>query len=368
MVIAICTRILSGDEEASGLLVRRFEDIAAQNKDHQFYFISNKAVQPSSLPNVKSILIKQQSQHPWLWKWWYNYKLPAVLKKIKAGILISADAICSLKTTVPQCVIVNDLAFYQHPEWYSRQYMRFITPGIPAFLTTAKKVFTSSESSKKEILSRCKAEENKIAVIPGCSSSLYRPVSPDEKSNIKEQFTGGHEYFLFKGSTHSRNNLTNLLKAFSLFKKRQKSSMQLVLLTGEIPGKDVFAESLRLYKYRNEVKLITSPGEKETLALTAAAWCAVNLSPLYSDIFFLQQAIQCEVPVIAGNTPLANELLQDAALFASPAAVDSIAAQLMMIYKDENKHTELVENGKQLSRKNTGDHLWEAIISLAGTR
>lgn len=144
--------------------------------------------------------------------------------------------------------------------------------------------------------------------------------------------------------------------------------MKLVLLTGEIPGKDVFAESLRLYKYRNEVKVITSPGEKETLALTAAAWCAVNLSPLYSDIFFLQQAIQCEVPVIAGNTPQANELLQDAALFVSPASVDSIAEQLMVIYKDETKHTQLVENGKQLSRKNTGDNLWEVIISLADTR
>lgn len=313
------------------------------------------------------MLIKQQSRSPLLWKWWYNYKLPAVLKKINAGVLIAADAVCSLKTTVPQCVIVNDLEFYHHPEWYSKQYLRFIKPGIPAFLATAKTVIAFSENSKKEILSRYKTEENKIAVIPG-SSSLYHPVSPDEKRNIKEQFTGGHEYFLFKGSTHSRNNLINLLKAFSLFKKRQKSSMQLVLLTGEIPGEDVFAESLRLYKYRNEVKVITSPGEKETLALTAAAWCAVNLSPLYSDIFFLQQAIQCEVPVIAGNTPQANELLQDAALFANPASVDSIAEQLMVIYKDENKHTQLVENGKQLSRKNTGDNLWQVIISLADTR
>ena len=66
--------------------------------------------------------------------------------------------------------------------------------------------------------------------------------------------------------------------------------MQLVLVTDNIPAKNEFVDSLRLYKYRNEVKLLEGLNEKEVVSLTAAAWCAVNLSPLYSDIYFLQNA------------------------------------------------------------------------------
>jgi len=44
MVIAINIRILSGNEAATGFLISRFETMAAQNRSHQFYFISNKEI------------------------------------------------------------------------------------------------------------------------------------------------------------------------------------------------------------------------------------------------------------------------------------------------------------------------------------
>lgn len=144
--------------------------------------------------------------------------------------------------------------------------------------------------------------------------------------------------------------------------------MQLVLLVDKIPVKDTFVDSLRLYKYRNEVKLITGLGEEHIIGLTAAALCAVHLSPLYSDLHFLQSAVSCEVPVIACNTKQAEELLKDAALYADPFSIDSIAAQLMLVYKDEKKQTELVENGKRLPSSPPGKTAWEMILSLAGAR
>lgn len=88
--------------------------------------------------------------------------------------------------------------------------------------------------------------------------------------------------------------------------------MQLLLVVDKIPVKSEFVESLRLYKYRNEVRLLSGLTETERTSITAAAWSGVVLSPLYSDIHFLQQVVACEVPVIAGNTPQAHELLKDA--------------------------------------------------------
>lgn len=367
MVIAINIRILWGDEAASEFLIHYFENMAAENSGCQFYFISNVHLPPSSLPNVKQVVIGQQSSSPLFWKLWYNYSLPAALKKIKANLLVSAGGIGSLRTKLPQCIIVSDLALYDHPEWYSKRYVHFIKTNLPLALNKAVAVITFSAQIKNEITARFAIEERKISIAPAMIDKIYRPISWNEKEEIKNKYSSGNEYFLFCGAIHNRHQLTHLLKAFSLFKKRQKSSMQLLLVTEKIPFKNEFAESLRLYKYRNEVQLLTGLTNKEKASVTGAAWCAVTLSPLYSDMQFLQQATVCEVPVITGNTPQASELLKDAALYADPSSIDSIAEQLMIIYKDENRYTELIEKGRRLAKDPHHTNTWKMILSLTHT-
>lgn len=367
MVIAINIRILSGDEAATGFLTSRFEMMAAQNRRHQFYFISNKEMPASSQSNVKNLVIGQRSSSPLLWKMWYNYKLPATLKKIKANLLVSAGGIGSLTTKLPQCILINDLAFVGHPEWYSKRYVNFMKAHLPLALNKVAAVLTFSEAVKNELVNSFAVEGRRVILSAPCVNSKYKPLSWDEKEKVKNKYSGGKEYFLFRGEIHDRHQLTNLLKAFSLFKKRQKSSMQLLLVSDAMPAKNAFAESLRLYKYRDEVHLLSGLPDEESICITGAAWCAVGLSPLYNDIQFLQEAVLCEVPVLAGNEPQAIELLKDAALYANPASIDSIAEQLMVIYKDEKRHTELVDAGRRQNKEETGDRTWEMILSLANT-
>lgn len=364
MIIAINTRTLSGDEAAATLLLNWFENIAAQNTAHQFYFISNKEIQLSPLNNIKAVVIKQQSANPLFWKLWYNYKLPAALKKIKAGLLVSADGICCLRTKLPQCLIVNDVEFFHDTTLYNRRHINFIKTNMPLCLNKASAIVVFSESVKKEIRKNFLVEEDKISVVSFDENKKYQRLNREKQNQIKEKHTNSNEYFLFYGLIHSRSSLTNLLKAFSLFKKRQKSSMQLVLLTDTIPEKNEFVESLRLYKYRNEVHLVKVANRDEVIPFIESAFCAVNLSPLYSDIVFLRNALLGGVPVIAGNTPQAKELLADAALYVNPQSVDSIAEQLMIIYKDERRQDELVENGKILMQQKKGKDAWQVIASI----
>ncbi len=369
MVIAVNTRILSGDTAAAKLLVSYFTNMAAENPGHQFYFISAKEGLPvATLNNVKAVVIKQDSASPLLWKLWYNYKLPSIVKKIQADVLVSADGICSLRTKVPQYLLVDNLEYINNSGWYSKKYNSFMKSAMPAALQKAKSIITFSGCCKNEIIEKFKIEESKITIESYGNNKKYHPINWEEREEVKEKYAEGNEYFLFSGAIQASSNLTNLLKAFSQFKKRQKSAMQLILLTDAIPAKNEFVDSLRLYKYRNEVKLVTGLNEKEIFPITAAAWCAVNLSPLHSDIHFLHNALSCEVPVIAGNSAQANELLADAALYATPSMVDTIAAQLMLIYKDENKRAELIEKGKGVlynttTMENAGK-LWDNLLHL----
>lgn len=369
VVIAINTRILSGDNAAAKLLTDYFISIAASNTAHQFYFISNNEKLPASfLSNVKYIAIKQQSANPLFWKLWYNYKLPAALKKIKADVLVSADGIGSLRTKLPQCVCVNGLAFLLHPEWYSKNYVRFINANMPASFQKAKQIFAFSNVVKNEIAKQFKVGEEKIITASFFINKTATPLSSEENEAVKQKFADGNEYFLFYGAIHSRSNLTNLLKAFSLFKKRQKSTMQLVLVTDSIPAKNAFVESLLLYKYRDDVKMYEINNDKEIARLVAAAWCCISLSPWHSDIIFLQNALQCQVPVIAGNSSQAKELLDGAALYSNPDIIESIAEKMMLVYKDEALSNQLVSEGKRLLAANNKtklhEYLWQHIVSI----
>ncbi len=368
MVIAVNIRVLSGNSAISKLMVGCFEMIAVNHPEHEFIFIAEKEfdVQNNPIQNIKKIVLPQQSSSPLLWKLWYNYKLPSTLKKIKADLLITADGVCSLRNKVPQCLFVNDLAFLHYPEWYSKKYLRFIKSNTPFFLQKAKTVFTFCDVLKNEIVQQYSVAENKITVIPATSGKKYQPLNWEVKEQVKEKYTACKEYFLFNGAIHPRSNLVNLLKAFSLFKKRQKSNMQLIIASQTVSEDAAFVESLKLYKYRSEVKLLTSLDERSLMDITAAAYACINTSPLHNEIVVLLNAMECEVPVIAGNLKVAIELLEDAALFVNSAVPENIAEKLMLLYKDENKRNELVKKGLEQAAKyslnNTAAKLWQNIL------
>jgi glycosyltransferase involved in cell wall biosynthesis len=59
----------------------------------------------------------------------------------------------------------------------------------------------------------------------------------------------GNEYFIYSGEIGTHKNLLNLLKAFSAFKKRQKSNMQLLIAGKCLDGNTkIFLKALRLFK------------------------------------------------------------------------------------------------------------------------
>lgn len=362
--------MLSGDTAAAAYLIEVFSAMAAAQPQHQFFFITENT--HTAIPetvNVKKVLLSQQSGNPLLWKLWYHYKVPVALRKIKADVLVSAAGIYSLRTKLPQCLLLHDLWLLHYPEWYSKRYVSFAKSNLTVGLQKAQSVITFSAFTKNELAGKYKTGEHRIQVLYPAPNKNHQPISWKERERVKEKYAGGKEFFLFHGPVHSRSNLINLLKAFSFFKKRQKSSMQLLISTGNLLANNTFVESLRLYKYRNEVQLLPGIDAVELRNLTAAAYAGINLSPCTSDHYFLQHAVQSGVPVIAGNIGAAPEMLGEAALYADAASHENIAEQMMLLYKDENRRNELIKKGLAQaglhSFAETCNSLWQNIQAIA---
>lgn len=369
MVIAINTRFLLKDylEGYGHFLKETLRRITHEHPEHRFFFIFDRPYDEQFVfsDNVTAVVVGPAARHPLLWKLWYDIKIPAVLKKYKADVFVSTDGFCSLATKVPQCLVVHDLAFLHFPKFISKSRLLFYKRYTPKFLSKAAVVATVSQFSKEDIITQYQVAAGKINIVPNAAREIFRPVAVEEKQAVKEKYCEGKDYFIYAGSIHPRKNLINLLKAFSVFKKKQQSNMKL-MLTGRLAWKyESFAKSLESYKYRADVIMTGYLPEKELARVVGAAYAMVYPSLWEGFGIPVLEAMRCEVPVITSSNSAMQELAQEAALYADPTDFNTIAEKMLLLYKDESLRSELIQKGKQVEQQYNWDlsaaRLWDCI-------
>ncbi|MBK8951965.1 MAG: glycosyltransferase family 4 protein [Chitinophagaceae bacterium] len=352
MVIAVNTRFLLADylEGYGYFIYETFNRIVKNNPQHQFIFIFDRPYDKRFVfaSNVSAVITGPPARHPLLWKLWYDLKVPAVLRKYKADVFVSCDGFCSLRTKVPQCLVVHDLSFLHFPSFIRKSHLLYYKRNTPKFLKMAKVIATVSAFSKSDLISTYGLESPKVNIVYSAAKDIFTPITATEKKLIKEKYTDGKEYFLYTGSVHPRKNLMNLLKAFSLFKKRQQTGMKLVL-AGRLAWKyESFTKSLETYKYKSDVIMTGYISEEELVKLTGAAYAMVYPSLFEGFGVPVLEAMQSDVPVITSAGSAMQEITNDAALLVNPDDFNDIAEKMMLIYKDENLKKRLVEKVKKL--------------------
>jgi len=190
--------------------------------------------------------------------------------------------------------------------------------------------------------------KEKVRVLTAVADDSIRVITEDEKEKIKAERTQGKEYFLADLTGCGEEEGVNLLKAFSLFKKRQRSQMRLVL-GGRMDAFGGMEERLKTYKYRQDVDW--DPG------VPAGAAYAVLL-PVEGNSLgtTLLRTWQAGVPVIAVNGGIFEEMAQGSVLGMAAGDPAALAGQMMRIYKEEDLRQELTRKGferlKIYSREN----------------
>ncbi|MBO9682519.1 MAG: glycosyltransferase family 4 protein [Flavisolibacter sp.] len=369
MIIAINTRFLLNEPEGYGNFIQElFRALVKDHPEHQFYFLFDRPFDQKYIfsSNVHPVVVSPPARHPVLWKYWYDVKIPLALKKIKADVFVSPDGYCSLTTKTPQCLVVHDLGFLHHPEAYKKSHVNFLKRNTPKYLNKAKSIVTVSQFSKDDILKHYKIEAVKIDVVYNGVKDIFHPLSFDEKDAVKEKYTEGKEYFLYLGAIQPRKNLVNLLKAFSIFKKRLQSSMKLVI-AGRLAWKnEEFLQLIQTYKYRSDVILMGYIPEEELPSLIGAAYALVYPSFFEGFGVPVVEAMKCEVPVLTSEKTSMQEVADEAGLYFNPNDHTNIADKMMLVYKDENLRKQSIEKGKLIAGrynwKISAELFWQSIL------
>lgn len=369
MKIAVDTRLLSSayPERQGYFQYQVLKRIIANHPEHAFLFLSDHPHDKELIAgaNITPVIAGPVAAHPLLWKWWYDVRVPGLLKKHQADVFVACNGICSLRTRVPQCLVLQDLAFLHSPS-VKRSHVFFYRQYLPVFLHRAGAVAAVSGSLKKEIAAAYKIDAGKTTVVHTAADAVFCPPEESEKERIKEKYTDGKNYFLCTGAIHSHKNTINLLKAFSVFKKRQQSNWKLVLTGTMGRANRRFAESLGTYKYRDDIVLTGYVEQAELAKITGSAYALVCPAPCEDPVTTVLEAMRSAVPVIASGSPAMQEIAGDAALYADPGDPHDIAERMMRLYKDESLRIELAGKGRQRAQAYSWDRtaglLWQSIL------
>lgn len=352
MTIVVNTR---GDKNTIGesFLREIFLQLIQSQSNHSFVFITDPGTY-SWIPDANNV-VKQaagdSASKNFIQHLWHNYRLPRLLSGLKADVLVNLNGKCNLSTTVPQLLFLPDQAFLP---FNKRKHSK-----LNASLEMAAGAWLVSAFAKKQLRQHFAVPDQKILVTGLPVEKDFQPLDWEAKELVKQQYTGGKEYFFYHGPVHPDKNIMNLLKAFSLFKKRQLSNMQLVL-AGPINwlGKG-FEEKLSSYKFRSAVILHSQLSQEAELNLTGAAYAIIAPATEQGFKSFYLKAMCCGVPVITCSAEA--EPGENIVLHAKASSPEDIANQMKLLYKDEHLRSELIEKGTAESKKYKAELIAEKL-------
>lgn len=340
--------------------------------EHEFYFLFDRPFDEQFIfaDNVRPIVVGPPARHPILFYLWFEHRLPAIFKKIRADLFMSPDGFISLASDIPTLNVIHDIAWKHFPDqiplahlWYYRYFM-------PAYAKKSTHIATVSAYSKADICQHLQVDPSKVTVVYDGAAEGYQPLSLEERVKIEDQYSRGCPYFLYLGSIHPRKNIMGLLRAFEIFKSQTENTYKL-LLAGRLAWQNgPIQEELQKMKYANDVIFLGYTDAKDLYKIVASAQALTYVSLFEGFGIPILEAMYCDVPSIASSTSSMPEVVGKAGILVDPYSSESIAKGMIQMANDDLFRQACIVEGreqrKQYSWDLTAQKMWAALEHTAG--
>lgn len=231
----------------------------------------------------------------------------------------------------------------------------------------AKKVITVSENTKKDLQRFFHVPSDKIEVIYCGVDQKFRPIE-DQKflQSVQQKYHIDKTFLLYTGVWRNHKNLPNLLRAFSLLRKRYKFQGYLVITGREDP---FYASEIKNLISELELKqhvILTGLVDEQDLIALYNATEAYVFPSLYEGFGLPSlEAMRCGTPVVASNISSIPEICGEGnALFFDPYDPKDMAEKMNLIITDKILRQQLIENGFTRAQQFSWRKMAQEILKL----
>lgn len=316
--------------------------------------------------NVKAVVIPFPTRHPMLWHIYFEILLPIYIRLYKIDVLFSPEGYVPTRVKSPMLCTIHDINF-EHDKTYigNRVYQRYMEYFTPRFAKSANAVLTVSEFSKQDIATTYKIDENKIFNVESSANEDYITYSKEENERTRERYSNSCPYFYFVGSLQKRKNLTNLFRAFDLFKDKTQSNVKLLIVGSKKWWKGEIEDTFNAMRFKNEVVFTGRLPLEEVNRIASASIGLVFVSFFEGFGVPPLEAYRSSTAVITSNTSSMPEIAGEGALYANPYDVNSICEAMIRLYSNPLLREELIRKGQEQAKKyswdKTAELVWNAI-------
>lgn len=248
-------------------------------------------------------------------------------------------------------VTIHDLIVLRYPNFFSWIDRFTYLSKIKHAVNVADVVIAICEQTKRDLVDFLGVGDSKIKVVyQACSPDFYEKISRDEVAHVMKKYSLEREYFFSVGALEERKNLIRLIEAFSKLASKVEANL---VIAGH--GKNEYVSVLK--KKVNELGLdarvifLGSVVQSDLPALFSG--CRAFVYPSLFEGFGLPivEAMFCGVPVLTSQGSCFPESGGDAALYADPLSIDSIAEKLLLVAQDKDLRDKMIHKGYAQAQK-----------------
>lgn len=196
----------------------------------------------------------------------------------------------------------------------------------------SQKIITVSDSSKQDILAIFQVHPDKIRVIyEGVTS---QEVSAEFVEHVRHRLILPRPYFIFVGVLERKKNIPGLTKAFDYFIEKYHLDMDLVIVGKPDPHYPQIKDQSLTVKNKHRIIFTGFVSDDELAALYTGAYAFVSLSQYEGFGLPGVEAMAYHLPVLAANTPIYNEVYDNAALYFNPQDPEDVASKMELLARD----------------------------------
>jgi len=327
-------------------LIRNLQTIDKKNE----YFIyvkedeDNQILEPSENFHVVKI---QSSPYPY----WEQILLPEQAKKDNIDILHCTSNTapislkCKLVLTLHDIIYLENINFTKGTPYQimGNLYRRW---NVPKVVKKASQIITVSDFEKNTINRYFDYRDEKVKTIyNGVGNHFKRVEDKDVLRQIKSKYSLPDKFIFYLGNTDPKKNVTGVLKALSILKKKGKLHTKLLML-------DIDRNFLK-----QQLNNIGDNGLMEDLE-----FCGYvpnqDLPAIYSqaDMFLypslresfgipILEAMACGIAVVTANTSSMPEIAQESAEYCNPFDPESIAAAIEIFQENKEYKNKMALKG-----------------------
>ncbi len=293
--------------------------------------------------------------------WWEQFRLPRLAARARIDVLLSPGYTAPLRLPCRSVVVIHDVSFFAHPEWFSwREGLRrrWITA---ASARRADAVVTVSDFSAGEIERWIGVPRSRIRIVRHGRPDVT-PASGGSRAPV----------VLFVGSLFNRRKLPEMMAAFARVVGRVPDAR--LVLVGDnrtAPPQDPVALAERLGIARAVEWRAYAP-DADVDRLYRSARVFLFLSEYEGFAMTPLEALAHGVPSVLLDTPVAREVYGEAARYV-PADPDRIADAVVELLTDaasrERLHAEAARLLQRYTWPSAAAGVLEAIdAAVAGRR